>query len=76
MKCVFDGEDVCFALVTKDCNGCGFRKTEEELRYGRRKAIEKILRKPNANEIIRKYELTPYVDEYREWRRKNGKDLS
>ena len=55
--CVFENENECNALTEKQCNGCPFRKTEEEFRAGRRKAAIRIYRLPDPirKRIIRKY---------------------
>lgn len=44
-NCTFDKGDKCVALTERDCEGCPFRKTKEELIKGRRKAkamLEKL----------------------------------
>ena len=40
--CVFSIRTKCDALTEKNCEGCLFRKTREELRQGRAKAAERI----------------------------------
>jgi uncharacterized protein (UPF0179 family) len=42
-KCAFDLDKKCAALTKKDCKGCRFRKTKEELEEGRSKARERII---------------------------------
>lgn len=43
-KCVFDyGEDMCYAVTEKQCQGCRFRKTAEELQEGRDKATKRLM---------------------------------
>ena len=37
-NCTFDKGDKCVALTKRDCEGCPFRKTKEELLEGRRRA--------------------------------------
>ena len=41
-NCVFDDGERCSALKEKCCEGCRFRKTEEELIEGREKAKERV----------------------------------
>ena len=55
--CVFDNGEECDALREKNCVGCPFRKTPEELKEGRRKAFERIEKLPLAERIVihRKY---------------------
>lgn len=47
----------CAALRSRECRGCKFRKTEEELEEGRRKATKRLKRLPHRkfNEIMLKY---------------------
>lgn len=56
-KCAFDRDCICTALSEKQCVGCGFRKTEEELKEGRRKATDRLISLPKATQtrIARKY---------------------
>lgn len=43
-KCAFDlGKRKCSALTTKNCVGCKFCKSIEELREGREKAAERLM---------------------------------
>lgn len=43
-KCAFDlGKRKCSALTTKNCVGCKFCKSTEELREGREKAAERLM---------------------------------
>lgn len=37
-NCTFDKGNKCTALTTRNCEGCAFRKTKEELNEGREKA--------------------------------------
>lgn len=55
--CVFENETECNALREKNCEGCKFRKTKEELIAGREKAIEHINTLPTEqrNYILRTY---------------------
>ena len=55
--CAFDKDFMCEALREKSCEHCSFRKTEEELIEGRRKATMRInnLPKDKKNHIIRTY---------------------
>lgn len=54
-KCVFDEEDKCRALNEKDCDGCRFYKTKEELTEGREKAAERIAQlAPEHRDYIRR----------------------
>jgi hypothetical protein len=41
-NCVFDGDTKCSALKEKRCEGCRFRKTNEELIEGREKAKARL----------------------------------
>lgn len=42
-KCAFDADKrVCSALNVKKCEGCRFRKTEEELIRGKERAAARI----------------------------------
>lgn len=47
----------CTALSDRHCKGCAFRKTEEELIEGRRKATQRLSRLPHDkfNKIMLKY---------------------
>jgi hypothetical protein len=57
-KCVFDyGEDMCYAVTEKQCEGCKFRKTEKELQEGRDKATKRLmtLDRLRLNKIKQKY---------------------
>ena len=56
-NCAFDNGNKCIALCKKQCVGCTFRKTEEEVQEGRRKAKERIKRLPLITRIYitRKY---------------------
>ena len=56
-KCAFDRDGMCTALSEKQCVGCRFRKTEEELKEGRQKATERLISLPQSTQIriARKY---------------------
>ena len=56
-KCAFDFEDSCKALKEKNCRGCHFYKTQEELEKGRRDATQKVskLSPEERNYIRHKY---------------------
>ena len=57
-KCGFDyGEDMCYAVTEKQCEGCRFRKTKEELQEGRDKATKRLMTLDRVflNDIKRKY---------------------
>lgn len=51
-NCVFDKGDKCAALVVRDCEKCSFRKTEEELAEGRRKAKILLERLPKEQRAV------------------------
>lgn len=46
-KCTFEHGEHCSALTEKNCKGCNFRKTEEELESGRKKAQVRLLMLPS-----------------------------
>ena len=56
-NCAFNNGDTCMALTYKQCEGCSFYKTREEVDAGRKKAKERIDKLPNEvhNHISRKY---------------------
>lgn len=56
-KCAFDNETNCIALTEKQCNGCKFCKTTDELLAGRQKAEKRISTLPQTAQtyIKRKY---------------------
>ena len=58
-KCVFELElnGQCIALTEKQCVGCNFHKTKEELEEGRKMAIDRInsLSPEEVTRIRRKY---------------------
>lgn len=69
IKCTFDkGDRGCSALISKQCSGCAFYKTEQELRDGRRKSAERLESLPNGKELKEKY----YSEEG--WKRISGGD--
>lgn len=45
-NCTFDKGDKCTALNARNCEGCAFRKTKEELNEGREKAKAMLDRLP------------------------------
>lgn len=52
--CVFSIRTKCGVLTEKNCEGCHFRKTREELLQGREKAAERIRSlPPDKQEHIR-----------------------
>ena len=55
--CAFENGTECNALNEKQCVGCPFRKTHEELEAGRAKARNRLQSLPKAtqNQIRRKY---------------------
>ena len=65
MNCVFEkrGYDfaLCSALKEKNCEGCRFRKTPEELEAGRKKAEARIKTLPLKVQvhIKEKYKIKP-----------------
>lgn len=48
-ECVFDNGTNCVALNEKKCDGCKFRKTEEELAAGRKRAMDRINNLPHEH---------------------------
>lgn len=56
-KCAFDKDGKCLALNTRNCKGCSFYKTPEELISGRVRANERIKTLPKIiqRHIKRKY---------------------
>ena len=58
-ECAFDLGKKCFALTEKQCKGCKFRKTNEELAEGREKARRRIESLPimERNHIKNKYKI-------------------
>ena len=56
-KCAFDIGPECAALAKKECVGCKFRKTKQELDEGREKADARIraLEPPLRHYLMRKY---------------------
>ena len=56
-KCAFDRDGVCSALSKKQCVGCHFRKSEQELNNGRAKAARRVSKLPQSIQIhiARKY---------------------
>lgn len=44
--CAFNNGNKCIALNEKQCVGCPFRKTQEELDEGRQKALKRISKLP------------------------------
>lgn len=56
-NCAFDRDKFCAALKEKQCEGCAFYKTKEELIEGRQKAAERLDNLPIRQKIhiARKY---------------------
>lgn len=56
-KCVYDNGYACEALVTRDCDGCTFRKTRSELIKGRKTSRELLEKLPDQqlDHISKKY---------------------
>ena len=56
-RCAFDLGEKCNAMAEKNCNGCKFRKTEQELKEGREKAVTRLmtLDRTFLNGVKRKY---------------------
>ena len=50
-NCTFDKGSECNALNIKNCEGCAFRKTTEELNEGRQKAEKHIRTLPQTTQI-------------------------
>lgn len=63
-NCAFDRDGFCVALKEKQCDGCKFRKTEQEVYDSRMKAAHRLdsLPKRLKIHIARKY----YNTEWRE----------
>jgi hypothetical protein len=57
MNCAFEHGTKCVALTDKDCIGCHFKKTREELAEGRKRARMLLARLPEEQqkEIRKKY---------------------
>lgn len=53
--CAFANENECMALVKKQCKGCSFCKTTEELIAGRKKADDRIHSLPKIKQAYIKY---------------------
>jgi hypothetical protein len=49
-KCAFEVGCACAALTKKKCDKCYFRRSEEDLREGRRKASERIKTLPEEQQ--------------------------
>ena len=60
--CAFNEGRFCTALRKKECKNCTFKKTEEELIVGRRKAMVRIQSLPNPK---RYYIIHTY---HKQWR--------
>lgn len=56
-KCAFDLDDKCAALTNKECKGCHFFKTQQELEEGRKKANERLGR---LDRILRENLINEY----------------
>ena len=50
-ECAFAREDECVALNDKECEGCVFRKTREELMAGRQKFFDRLPKLPRVQQI-------------------------
>lgn len=50
-NCYFDRGEKCSALTEKKCKGCRFRKTEEEFKHGRKKAMIRIRSLPSEQQL-------------------------
>ena len=48
--CAFDKGDKCSALTAKNCEGCGFFKTEAHLAAGRKRADKRIKALPKERQ--------------------------
>ena len=57
MKCAFERGETCAALVAKECVGCNFFKTQDELDRGRERADDRIdaLPEERREHIKKKY---------------------
>ena len=57
MKCAFDKGETCDALIAKECSGCRFFKTQDELDRGRERADDRIASLPEdlRDKILKKY---------------------
>lgn len=57
IDCCFKSSMGCTALRDSRCEGCGFKKTKEELAEGRRRALDRVLSLPDEQRIhiVRKY---------------------
>lgn len=55
--CAFDRGQKCSALIEKQCIGCAFYKTEQEVKESRQKAKNRIKKLPilTQEHISRKY---------------------
>lgn len=62
-NCAFNKGHSCIALREKDCVGCAFYKTREQLVEGRHRAMDRINALPKTKKyyIIHKY--------YKQWRK-------
>lgn len=50
-KCAFDLGKKCYALKAKECPGCGFRKSEEELVAGKERASRRVATLPAEHQL-------------------------
>lgn len=57
MICAFDRGETCAALTLKECIGCHFRKSQDELDAGRERADDRIASLPDEvqDKIAKKY---------------------
>lgn len=72
-KCAFEVGCVCAALTKKKCDKCSFRRSEEDLREGRRKASERIKTLPEEQQ---KHIASTYYNDYnrQKWEGDDGID--
>lgn len=56
-KCAFEHGEYCDALTAKNCERCSFRKTQDELDAGRKKALCRLYMLPSGKlrKITSKY---------------------
>ncbi len=61
-KCVFDKGNKCGALTKKDCEGCNFYKTKDQLINGRKVAIKCLKKKGTYKALSEQYKLLKDVN--------------
>lgn len=64
MNCVFDFGRKCVALTEKKCKDCRFRKTQKELKEGRKKAKKRIASLPEEQQT---YIREKYYGKEKRW---------